>query len=459
MWSRIPSSPRRGVSLTEILIGIAILGIGVISLATLFPLGLLRLRRAVNDTRSTYLARSAMAETRVRHLIAPPYGPLANVFRADGLLQNGEPGPAAFIPLSGPGIPVIIDPLGVLKSTTLSGADYPSDAAKRVGLFAGVSSGIPRFRGNIVALTLAEQVFSSADDLEYYETSRAVPLQANTGSGPQYLLPTNGLPFVPGTMYRQSRYSWWILARKVNAGQRPTAASDLRSNDDDNADGVTNGSDSPDIVDASLGIDSDEQNFPGPDGRYGRAGTLADANNNTIHDDAEDDLPAGPFAVSIAVFHNRDFDESLQSSTGAASERVMPFIFPVGIDGIANTADDAPPNVLRIPITGNVEPQISRESYVLDATYIPVAGGPRHAYWYRVLSAERTIDRSIDGSPVLGLRVTLEGEVRAQNTTIPLSITVLDAINGNSTVKANALGVGSLVAPKGVVAVFEKEIP
>ena len=37
---------RRGITLTEILIAIMILGVGLVSLATLFPIGLLRLRDA-----------------------------------------------------------------------------------------------------------------------------------------------------------------------------------------------------------------------------------------------------------------------------------------------------------------------------------------------------------------------------------------------------------------------------
>ncbi len=50
---------RRGITLVEILISIMILGIGLVSLATLFPIGLLRLREAQRQTRSAYLFQSA----------------------------------------------------------------------------------------------------------------------------------------------------------------------------------------------------------------------------------------------------------------------------------------------------------------------------------------------------------------------------------------------------------------
>lgn len=53
---------RPGITLTEILISVMILGIGLVSLATLFPIGLLRLREAQRQTRSAYLSESATAD-------------------------------------------------------------------------------------------------------------------------------------------------------------------------------------------------------------------------------------------------------------------------------------------------------------------------------------------------------------------------------------------------------------
>src|SRR3954451_23479206 len=61
---------RSGITLTEILISIMILGVGLVSLATLFPLGLLRLREAARLSRSGYLAQSASADIEARNLLA-----------------------------------------------------------------------------------------------------------------------------------------------------------------------------------------------------------------------------------------------------------------------------------------------------------------------------------------------------------------------------------------------------
>ena len=57
-----------GITLVEILIAIMILGIGLISLATLFPIGLLRLREAQRQIRSSYLSESAIADVAARGL-------------------------------------------------------------------------------------------------------------------------------------------------------------------------------------------------------------------------------------------------------------------------------------------------------------------------------------------------------------------------------------------------------
>lgn len=61
---------RSGITLTEILISILIMGIGMVSLATLFPLGLLRIREANRFSRSTLLAKSAMSDVSARNLLA-----------------------------------------------------------------------------------------------------------------------------------------------------------------------------------------------------------------------------------------------------------------------------------------------------------------------------------------------------------------------------------------------------
>lgn len=59
---------RSGITLTEILISIMIMGIGMISLATLFPLGLLRIRAAQRDQRSVTQTYAAQADGSGRNI-------------------------------------------------------------------------------------------------------------------------------------------------------------------------------------------------------------------------------------------------------------------------------------------------------------------------------------------------------------------------------------------------------
>ena len=119
----LPNLNRRGVSLTEILIGIMVLGIGVITLATLFPLGLLKMRRAVNDVRGKVLAENAWNEVRARNLLAAPYGPPAAYFSRYPYVQGTtwplSAGNAWWFPITpsqGTGLPVIIDPFYILEN-------------------------------------------------------------------------------------------------------------------------------------------------------------------------------------------------------------------------------------------------------------------------------------------------------------------------------------------------------
>ena len=128
---------RSGVTLTEILISIMIMGVGLISLATLFPLGLLRLREASRLSRSAYLTESAGSDLATRNLLsqfsfqfspwyAPPFMPLLydpwiqdtplptttgtpiGAYRGFGLTGDASSG----MPFEGgPGLPVAYDPL------------------------------------------------------------------------------------------------------------------------------------------------------------------------------------------------------------------------------------------------------------------------------------------------------------------------------------------------------------
>jgi type II secretory pathway pseudopilin PulG len=120
---------RSGITLTEILISIMIMGIGLVSLATLFPLGLIRIRDAQRYSRSTYLAETAASDAGTRNLFDQStfvnswYSNFQTFtgfspFRADpppGFLSSSvgiTVLPANTVQrTAGPGLPVALDPL------------------------------------------------------------------------------------------------------------------------------------------------------------------------------------------------------------------------------------------------------------------------------------------------------------------------------------------------------------
>lgn len=76
-----------GITLTEILISILIMGIGLVSLASLFPVGMERLRQSQRNNRSALLSGSAQAEigaknlfNRQSYLAMPWYGAFSSPF-------------------------------------------------------------------------------------------------------------------------------------------------------------------------------------------------------------------------------------------------------------------------------------------------------------------------------------------------------------------------------------------
>lgn len=115
---------RAGITLTEILIAILIMGIGLTAVASLFPLGLLRIRAAARDSRSTLLAETALSELASRNLLGResfrltwygrlggPGGLTYDPFTEDPNFLGAAPGVSTPAGTPGPGLPVCYDPL------------------------------------------------------------------------------------------------------------------------------------------------------------------------------------------------------------------------------------------------------------------------------------------------------------------------------------------------------------
>lgn len=129
---------RAGITLTEILISLLIMAIGLISLATLFPLGLLRIRDANRNSRSTLLGKSGYGDMGVRNLLdkrsfyiswynAASFPAYFDPFTQDPLWTNigyglrdqllsANPPFPPYPPPVGPGLPICYDPLWRAKA-------------------------------------------------------------------------------------------------------------------------------------------------------------------------------------------------------------------------------------------------------------------------------------------------------------------------------------------------------
>jgi type II secretory pathway pseudopilin PulG len=176
---RIRPRRRSGITLTEILIAIMILGVGLVSLATLFPIGLLRLRDATRWTRSATLLETAASDAVSRGLFssqsfaqadyynyylnnnAPPFWYVTNSGRYNPLVQdtvsyggdiingaNANPYIDFRINASVPGLPFAYDPLWRFYTTGPNGTPgyYLDPINKTFPYEARFAYGLPTLR-------------------------------------------------------------------------------------------------------------------------------------------------------------------------------------------------------------------------------------------------------------------------------------------------------------------------
>ncbi len=129
---------RSGITLTEILISIMILGVGMVSLATLFPLGLLKLRDATRYSRTAYLVQSAASDMASQGLLNKQ-----TFFSADML--NGVGGyPYWYASSAGGAVPNQYDPF-VQDTPSYGGVPYTISGGVVTynGVVANLGSGLP----------------------------------------------------------------------------------------------------------------------------------------------------------------------------------------------------------------------------------------------------------------------------------------------------------------------------
>src|SRR5271155_4256186 len=98
---------RNGMTLMEVLIAIFVMGIGLLAILAMFPMGALTMQRAIRDDRGGHAASNAKALATSMNVRFDP--------NLQGLFTSGSLGNA---PLDGPSYPVFADPLGYLSYST-----------------------------------------------------------------------------------------------------------------------------------------------------------------------------------------------------------------------------------------------------------------------------------------------------------------------------------------------------
>jgi len=272
MTPRLPRA-RSGITLTEILIAILIMGVGMISLAVLFPIGLLRLQAAARLSRGTFLAKSAGNDLATRNLLssqsftselsAPWYNldatragwyglstytpTIYNPWVQDTPSYQGDPAAGGVSSNASQGLPVAYDPLWRYQT---AGGYYPAPIGGTLNMEGRFGSGLgfvradpdgnpPSAHGlqrvtNFNPLNYAPlnasgvnnpvpDIFVSPEDIVFQEDNS---LAGNTRNGspivPNMSVPTNdaaGNVLPPtGLPTNDWRFTWFFTGQQIASG-------------------------------------------------------------------------------------------------------------------------------------------------------------------------------------------------------------------------------------------------
>ncbi|QDT50783.1 hypothetical protein Pan258_48650 [Symmachiella dynata] len=432
-----PSAPRGGVTLVEVLMSLLVVGVGLVSVAVLFPLSILRTIEA------TQLTSATMVRYNAEELIDAFPG---IIFDPEGDGDAAEHANTNYI----------VDPFGFDVLTTLSGAAVPATGASPVP-FGGVpgASGDPdvleRFPGSISTGTIIP-------DLITPNPSRSVNFVTQPDSWDTLLDETSSIPanYLPGAPSIElpgaaaaigltADYDGTVLGVPVYraiffdaTGDRShtrvlTGITNIANSVLTWADPLPNG-----FVPATAWLQVQERHYswfltvrrgtpspnglfdPGPDLQPGIAGV--DDNGDTVVDDAgelgwagSDDVArlSENAQIEVVVFFNRtaeNGDPMSDPPTGAnaLAESAYPLLAPGFQRGVATVSLDW---------GTNPEPFLKEGKFIFD---------PEGARWYRILkitstgatSARLDLDRGAETNSVFsedaaeqGLGVFLPGIV------------------------------------------------
>jgi hypothetical protein len=191
----MPIAPvrRTGVTLVEVLVAIFLMGVGMLALLTLFPVGAISMARALKDDRCATAAANADAVATAQDL---RHDPLVAAAYLNPFPGSAAPAKSPVAAWSGPSYGVFVDPLGA--------AVFPST----VGALAGVTPGIPR-----TSMSLSNGPARGGTVLSPAEATRWCSLLDDV------LFQADGTPDPSaGGVQRYGQYTWAWLLRQTRAG-------------------------------------------------------------------------------------------------------------------------------------------------------------------------------------------------------------------------------------------------
>jgi type II secretory pathway pseudopilin PulG len=184
------SGPRAGITLVEVLAALFILGVGLLALLTLFPLGALSMARAVRDDRAAAIAANATALAD-----AFDYRHHPHVYSA----TMAHPPDARFLaPRNGvPGYPVYLDAYYANLLDPRGGNPFKDTVA--LGALPGVTPGLPRTTPGLAGGTTSPRLAACLDEIVFDRNGEP------TGSN-----------LTPKQVSRPVTYTWAWLVRPVD---------------------------------------------------------------------------------------------------------------------------------------------------------------------------------------------------------------------------------------------------
>lgn len=182
---------RSGATLVEVLVAIFVMGIGLMALLALFPLGALQMAKAIKDDRTGHIAANAAAAAKIKDV------------RHDSAVTPAYTAQGGFPSGTSASYPVLVDPMGYRLQSASSWSGTTS-------YYVGGTSGIPRTGVSYVSSQADyDRWFTFLDDITFQENG--TPDTATTGS-----------------VQREGRYTWAYLCQKNDQSDvTPTAAVNL----------------------------------------------------------------------------------------------------------------------------------------------------------------------------------------------------------------------------------------